>query len=175
MSAWKGIIGQAFTVEEFRAYVAGLAWDAWRPEFIVLHNIQQLTAPGGLSADYLQEMAVEYRALGWSGGPHLFVDSERIWVFTPLTTPGVHAPGWNNISLGVEMEGDYDREEFDSGRGLAVQQNAVAAVAILSAALGLDPETMRLHKEDPYTEHDYCPGVNVDKAAFIEAVRGAMA
>ena len=69
------------------------------------------------------------------------------------------------------MLGDYDREEFDSGRGLAVQQNAVAAIAILSAALGIDPETMRLHREDPKTDH-HCPGDNVDKTAFIQAVRG---
>lgn len=72
------------------------------------------------------------------------------------------------------MLGDYSKEKFNSGRGLKVQQNAVAAVATLSAVLGLDPETMKLHKEDPATSHD-CPGKNVYKTAFIQAVKKLMA
>jgi hypothetical protein len=71
------------------------------------------------------------------------------------------------------MLGDFDSEDFSSGRGLAVQQNAVAAIAILSTALGIDPTTMRLHREDPGTSH-HCPGDGVDKDAFIAAVQGAM-
>jgi hypothetical protein len=69
------------------------------------------------------------------------------------------------------MLGDYDSEEFDSGRGALVRDNAVAAISILSAKLEIDPETMRLHREDPKTDH-HCPGDNVDKAAFIAAVKG---
>lgn len=171
---WKGIIGQNFTPEGFRDYVAGLAWDAWRPEFIVLHNTGVPTLaqrPDGLTEDHIQGLVSYYRDdQGWSAGPHLFIDDRQIWVFTPLTTPGVHSPSWNRLALGVEMLGDYDREDFNSGRGLAVQQNAVAAIAILSAALGLDPESMRLHREDPKTTH-HCPGDGVDKAAFIAAVQ----
>ena len=135
--AWKGIVGRNFTPEEFREYVAGLSWDDWRPEFIVLHNIEQLTAARrALRKDISGIWSRNTGPRGWSAGPHLFVDSERIWVFTPLTSPGVHANSWNNRTLGVEMEGDYRREPFDSGRGLAVQQNAVAAIAILSHGPG---------------------------------------
>ncbi len=139
----------------------------------MLHNIEQLTAPGGLTEEYLRDIEQEYRAKGWSAGPHLFVDSERIWVFSPLTASGVHANSWNNQTLGIEMEGDYrtGREEFNSGRGLQVQGLAVAAVAILSSILGLDPGTMMLHKENGETEHD-CPGENVNKEQFIQEVRG---
>lgn len=172
---WESIVGQSFTPAEFREYVAGLSWGVWRPEFLVLHNTEGLTVPGGLTEEYIRDMEHEYRDInGWSAGPHLFVDSERIWVFSPLTAPGVHANSWNDRTVGVEMEGAYNREPFDSDRGLAVQKNAVAAVAILSAAQGLAPNTLMFHKENGETEHD-CPGENVDKAAFIQAVKDYLA
>lgn len=72
------------------------------------------------------------------------------------------------------MLGNYDVEDFDSGRGLAVQRNAVATIAILSKALGIDPETMMCHRDEPSTTKT-CPGGKVDKAAFIAAVQEAMA
>ena len=51
--------------------------------------------------------------------------------------------------LGIEMLDEYTTDAFDTGRGVKVQANAVAAIAILSAVLGLDSVTMRLHKENP--------------------------
>ena len=110
----------------------------------------------------------------WSAGPHLFIDDKQIWVFTPLTVSGVHSPSWNKTALGIEMLGDYDKEAFNSGRGLQVQKNAVAAIATLSAVLGFNPETMKLHREDPLTTHA-CPGRNVNKTVFIQAVKDLMA
>jgi len=171
---WKGIVGKSFSPEAFREYVTELSFQDWRPEFVVLHNTGIPTLgqrPQGLTLEHIKGLESYYRDdMGWSAGPHLFLDDRQIWAFTPLTTPGVHSPSWNSRSLGVEMLGDYDREEFDSGRGLAVQQNAVAAVAILSAALALPPDTMRLHREDPETKH-HCPGDRVDKVAFVQAVK----
>ncbi len=179
MPQWKGIIGQSFTPETLKEYVAGLdlAVGDWVPSFIVLHNTGIPTLaqrPNGLTHQHILGLEAFYRdTQGWSAGPHLFVDDLQIWVFTPLTTPGVHSPSWNRVSWGVEMLGDYDSEEFYSGRGALVRDNAVAAIAILSAAIGLDPGTMRLHREDPGTTH-HCPGDNVDKAAFIAAVKKFM-
>lgn len=174
MAEWKGIVGgERLDLDQFKDYVQSLlaqdVWAEWEPQFIVLHNTQGITTPSGLSGSYIRDMEQEYRGFGWSGGPHLFVDSKGVWLFTPLWTPGVHANSWNGVSIGIEMEGDYDKEPFNSGRGLLVQHNAVAAIAILSAALGLDPKTMRLHRENPQTTH-HCPGDNVDKAAFIQKV-----
>jgi hypothetical protein len=91
-----------------------------------------------------------------------------------LTVSGTHSPSWNKIALGVEMLGDYDKDEFDSGRGLKVHQNAVAAFATLSAVLGIDPDKIRLHKEDPLTTHA-CPGKKVNKNKFIQEVKDLMA
>ena len=178
MANWKGIVGLSCTAEEFDAYCHGLHWSAWRPSFMVLHNtaVPSLKQrPGGLTKQHILSLEKFYRdEQHWSAGPHLFVDDKQIWVFTPLTTSGVHSPSWNKTALGVEMLGDYDKEEFDSGRGLKVQQNAVAAFATLSAVLGLDPDTVRLHKEDPATTHA-CPGKKVVKNKFIQEVKDLMA
>jgi len=56
---------------------------------------------------------------------------------------------------------------------LAVRKNAVAAMATLCAILGLDPATIRLHREDPLTTHA-CPGKNVRKLEVIQQVQDLM-
>jgi hypothetical protein len=90
-------------------------------------------------------------------------------VFTPLTVSGTHSPSWNKVALGVEMLGDYEHEAFNNGRGLNVRKNSVAALATLCAVLGIDSQTMRLHREDPLTTHA-CPGSNVRKLEVIQEV-----
>jgi hypothetical protein len=168
---WKGIIGQYFTPAGFIDYVANLRFAAWRPSFVVVHNTAIPTladwhkVPGhvrmnGLAAYYRDEMK-------WSGGPHLFVADDVIWVFTPLTVPGVHSPSWNAVSWGVEMVGDYDREPLSA----SVFANTASALATLHDAIGLDPKTIRFHKEDPKTTHRGCPGHAVVKADLIALVR----
>jgi hypothetical protein len=178
VSSWKGIVGKGFTPAEFAQYVEQCSMEAWKPSFVVLHNTASPTlaqwhqVPGGVRMRNLESY---YRGLGWSAGPHLFVADDLIWLFTPLTMPGVHSPSWNRVSWGVEMVGDYDVEAFDSGRGAAVRDNAVLALAALHQKAGLDSHTMRLHREDPRTTHA-CPGRHVDKADIIrrvhEAIRG---
>jgi hypothetical protein len=71
------------------------------------------------------------------------------------------------------MLGDYEQEAFDSGRGLEVRQNTVAALATLCAILGIDSHTMRIHREDPLTTHA-CPGKNVRKLVVIQEVHDLM-
>jgi len=178
MANWKGIVGTSYSAEDFDTYCRSLSWSGWRPRFIVLHNTAAPSLaqrPNGLTHQNMLNLERYYRdEKGWSAGPHLFVDDKQIWVFTPLTTSGVHSPSWNSISLGVEMLGDFQHEAFDSGRGLKVRQNAVSAMASLSAVLGLDPASMRLHREDPATTHA-CPGKNVKKLEVIQEVQELVA
>lgn len=169
MPAWKGIVGRGFTTDDFRSYVDGLVFNAWRPSFVVLHNTGAPTfaqwhlVPG---TTRMQNLQTYYRdQQKWSGGPHLFIADDLIWVFTPLTVPGVHSPSWNNLSWGVELVGDYSVEQLNPNLKL----NAVSALGTLHAALGLNPASMRLHREDPLTTH-ICPGNNVSKPDFIELV-----
>lgn len=175
---WKPIVGLSFDAASFDTYAKSLAWTAWRPTFIALHNTATpnlAMRPQGFLRKHIDNLVEYYRdEKKWSAGPHLFIDDHQIWVFTPLTVTGRHSPSWNALALGIEMLGDYNTDRFDSGRGLAVRKNAVAAMASLSGALGLDPDTMRLHKEDAATTHD-CPGKNVSKAEVISEVKAAMA
>jgi hypothetical protein len=172
--AWKGIVGKSFTPESFETYCEALTWSAWRPKFIALHNtgVPNLAQrPQGFTQTHIANLEGYYRdQQKWSAGPHLFIDDKQIWVFTPLTVPGVHSPSWNSIALGIEMLGDFEKDAFDAGRGGLVRDNAVAAMATLSAVLGLDPTTMRLHREDPATTHA-CPGKNVKKLEVIQRVQ----
>lgn len=174
MADWKGIVGTIFMPDEFDSYCHGLQWAAWRPSFIVLHNtaIPSLAQrPKGLTKQHIQNLEAFYRdTQKWKAGPHLFIDDKQIWVFTPLTVSGTHSPSWNKVALGIEMLGDYEKEAFDSGRGLKVRENTVAALATLCAILGIDISTMRLHREDPLTTHA-CPGKNVRKLEVIQEVQ----
>lgn len=180
MPNWKGIVAKDFSPQEFDDYCHHLQWTAWRPSFIVLHNTAIPTLaqrPNGLSLQNIKDLEVYYRDQapnkngppGWSAGPHLFIDDKKIWVFTPLTVSGIHSPSYNKIAFGIEMLGDYAKESFDSGRGLAVRNNTIAALATLNAILGLDPFVMKIHREDPLTTH-ICPGASVRKLEVIQQV-----
>lgn len=183
--AWPAV-KKAFTQEQFRQYVAGLTFGAWRPSLIVWHNTAapslaqwQATAaqdrakgvtPGATRIANL-ERYFRYDN-GWSGAPHLFVADDLIWVFNQLDKPGVHSPSWNSRSIGIEMVADFDREDDDSGAGLKVRNNTIFVTAVLCETFGLDPLTaIKLHREDPKTTHA-CPGKDFanDKSAAVASV-----
>jgi hypothetical protein len=170
---WKPIVGLSFSPADFDRYCHSLTWNAWRPSFIVLHNTGSPTLaqrPEGFTKVHIDNLVGYYRdTQKWSAGPHLFIDDKQIWVFTPLTMSGVHSPSWNKVSLGIEMLGDYSKESFSTGRGLAVHKNTIAAIATLNSALGIAPDTLKMHKEDQLTQHD-CPGKNVVKSVVIAEV-----
>ena len=178
MANWKGIIGASFSPTTFDQYCHLLHWLQWRPSFIVLHNtsVPSLAQrPDGLTKQHIRGLESYYRDdQKWSAGPHLFIDDCQIWVFTPLTVSGVHSPSWNKLAIGIEMLGEYGTEPFDTGRGQEVQEHAVAAIASLSAVLGLDPTTLKLHHEDPLTTHKGCPGKNVSKPKIIKQVQNLL-
>jgi hypothetical protein len=50
-----------------------------------------------------------------------------------------------------------------------VRKNSIAAIATLTAVLGLDSSQMKLHREDPLTTHA-CPGKPVRKLEIIKEV-----
>jgi len=130
---WKGIVNQSFSPDEFAQYVNTLSFSTWQPQFVVLHNtaaptLQQWMSGPTTPQQRILNLEAYYRdQMGWSAGPHLFIDNQLIWAFTPLTTSGVHSPSWNHVSWGIEMVGDYSQESFDQGPGAAVADNAVKA------------------------------------------------
>lgn len=173
MPAWKGIVGRSFTSNAFSDYVATITFPTWRPQFVVLHNTAtpKLADWHSLPGDIRMRNLENYykNDQQWSAGPHLFVADDLIWVFTPLNVSGVHSPSWNAVAWGVEMVGDYSVETFAP----AIRDNVLSALATLHGALGLNPDTLRLHKEDPKTTH-ICPGQNIIKADIIQGVHAKL-
>lgn len=168
---WKGFDGRPYTQDEFTAHVASLDAGAMRwCRFITLHNTSAPTlaqwAESGPAHDArIRNLESYYESqLGWHAGPHLFVSRSYINGFSDLTKPGVHASCFNPVSIGIEQVGEFDVEEYNSGDGALVRDNAVHAVAVLCNKLGLRPDGyvygvsgLHFHVECKHDNHD-CPG-----------------
>jgi len=175
---WRGTDGRPMSQRAFDDYVRGLDLSAWKPDFVVLHNTASPNSKQWQSCPVpqrLHNLTSYYRGLGWHAGPHMFIDDTNIWLFTPLTSRGVHSPSWNGVAWGIEMVGDYDTEDFNSGWGLKVQGNAIAAIATLLRKLGKTPDerTLRFHFEDLKTTHA-CPGKHCKKTEVLAKLSDAM-
>ena len=110
--------------------------------------------------------------LGWSRGPHLFVDDRGdIEGMSSLYLPGTHARSFNKKSIGIEVLGNYDDEDPLTGRGLACWTTAAKLVGVILNNKGLSPSgtSIKFHRDDPKTSKT-CPGTKVTKAWFVEMV-----
>lgn len=168
------IIGKKINVKEYLDnYTNNMQWT---PTFCVLHNTATPTLaqrPNGFTEEHMKSLQGYYSGLGWSGGPHFFVDQNGVWAFNPINKKGVHSPSWNSVAIGVEMLGDYSFESFIQGNGAKVRQNSIDLMAELHTHFDFDTSTMKIHKEDPKTDHN-CPGKNVIKSDFVNALNNAM-
>jgi hypothetical protein len=181
---WRPIVGRSFSAHDFRAYVEGLQFGAWRPKFVVVHNTSapdtktwqgwQTRKPPISDEQWARNLEGYYKGQGWSAGPHLFVTPKGILVFSPLTSPGTHSPSWNSISWGVETVGEFDQDAFTG----PIKDNLVAALGILHMAAGLQVKPysvgvrgLHFHKEDVKTTHKSCPGKNIVKPDLVKAVQ----
>jgi Bacterial SH3 domain/N-acetylmuramoyl-L-alanine amidase len=182
MAAWRGRDPalQCHDIQEFIAYLRSRSFSSWRPSGIVLHNtaapnLQQWWHSGVPPAQRLVNIKSYYQDLGWSAGPHAFVDGVSIWIFTDFDVKGVHSPSYNGTRLGIEMVGDYAVESDESGEGLKVMNMTVALFGEVCAFFGWEPNNsiIKLHKEDAATDHD-CPGKNVIKSEFLDDVTNYM-
>ncbi len=176
MTNWKPIDGRILSTADAVAAIGEVQFKNWRPGGGALHNtaVPSLKRSKDYPIQHWSDMwQGYYRGLGWSGGPHFFCFPGQVLFFTPITLPGVHSPSWNGTKFGVEMVADYDTESAQVDGGLLVKQTAVAVFAALYSKLGLDPDGIKLHKEDPRTTHA-CPGKNIDKAEFISLVQQFM-
>src|SRR5262245_2849990 len=168
------------SVAEFSQYLRSLS-GGWRPSGIALHNTASPTLDqwwhGGTSPEQRMKNLRNYyeNDMGWSAGPHAFVDGKSIWIFTPFNVKGVHSPSWNGTRLGIEMVGDYNKESDEVGMGAEVMKLTVGLFAECCEYYGwpCDGNIIKLHKEDPATDHD-CPGKNVVKNEFLTDVTAYM-
>ncbi len=172
------LVLESFDPDEFESYVVTIKFSDWKPKFIVLrHTVRpRLTQrPNGMTKTHIMDMAEYFDRQGWSGGPHLYIDQNRIWVFNSLSAPGVHTRNWNKESFGVEMVGYYNTEPFDD----RVRDNTVSAIASLCKATDISPNDIRFPRDHPaYQDMSgflesagaTSPGRNVSKSDIISRV-----
>ncbi len=118
-----------------------------------------------------------YRSMHWHSGPHVNVWWDSFDELCSLEADGVHCSCYNRHPgqgmLGFECLGDYDKgvDEWDSGLGAQVRDNAVFLCAAIMSQLGLSvtPETLRPHHDCTADHHD-CPGNLVDMDDFRRRV-----
>lgn len=166
------IIGRALSPAEFRDYLGTFEFADWRPSCVVVHHTAApclATRPKGILQEHIANLKAFYEDKGWGSGPHLFVDEDQIWLFSPLTRRGTHAVAFNRTGVGIEMLGDYDTEDPWSGRGLQVLTTAATAAVFLLRKMGAarfgDGE-VKFHRDDPNTSKT-CPGDKISKHQFI--------
>lgn len=146
-------VGLALTPGEFTEYCRTYHFGSVPPDFVVLHHTgipAASYAPAGnpvkfwdagergLSAGQIMAKRLgqlggikNYYAntLGWSAGPHLFVDERLIYLMTPMYDEGVHAKWGNSFkrggrlhySVGIEVIGNYSRVAWPAPVALNVR------------------------------------------------------
>ena len=195
---WPNFDGKPYTRAELAAHINACDFSKWkrkdgtigRPAFITLHNTSSPDIKLWMSwlpqkrQQYIRNMQPYYEGLGWRGGPHFFVppqDDICAFGFNDLMAAGTHASCFNNLSIGIEMVGEFDNERFDTGPGAQVADNAIYLMALLHNKIGITPvpyaydqHGLHFHVECKRDNHD-CPGSFVRKPDVVARVQAKMA
>ncbi|MEM9454874.1 MAG: N-acetylmuramoyl-L-alanine amidase [Myxococcota bacterium] len=165
-------VGRVWSVQELGRYLRTLEAPAWCDAITFHHTgVPSLEMrPQGLLARHMDATRHYYEnELGWSAGPHLFIDDDECWGMCDFRSTGVHARSFNSRAIGIEVLGNYNEESPNTGRGLACWETAFGAGRLLLDWLGLEIHagTVLFHRDDPKTTKT-CPGSNVEKSWVLE-------
>jgi hypothetical protein len=156
-------IGTPLTVAQFVTYLDSYDVGSILPDYIVFHHTANPAASyaplanapnwdrneSGLTEELirvkrksqLDGLMRYYRdTLGWTAGPHLFIDEKYIWLFTPLADIGIHAKWGNSFrqggrlhyGVGIEVIGYYGTVVWPA----AVARNVRGTVRALRSKFG---------------------------------------
>ncbi len=173
-------VGKVWTPASLAEYLESRAVPEWIDSITIHHTAAPSLAqrPKGFTIQHIRNIQDYYSRpkskggkLGWSSGPHLFIDEDEIFGMTDFRRKGIHARSFNGRSLGIEVLGDYDIEDPNSGRGKACWTNAAETVRVLLKWLGLkkNKSTILFHNEDPTTKKS-CPGTRIEKKWFLDLI-----
>jgi hypothetical protein len=195
-------IGQALTADEFTSYVQSFDFGVIPPDFVVLHHT---AIPGTQYAhmstgsiwddgeEGFDEAAIKqhrkgqldgikqyFMHLGWDRGPHLYIDDRYIWLFTPMSEPGIHAKEGNmyhddqgqlHYSIGLEVLGYYEHVTWPA----PVEQLVGHAVAVLKQRLGTFDLVYTPRAKGISSHRDYgkpsCPGAAITEEYYIRVLQ----
>ena len=174
-----------YNIPEFRAHLSTLDVGDWRPRFPTLHNtgVPSLTQWLKLGSTPQERWGANlnryYQGMGWHAGPHLVVCPDYVWVLCDLRRSGVSVSCWNSETFGIEMVGNFEvgGDDFHSGEGAKVRDNAVSTLAILAERFGWDDLSafelgsrgLHFHRECAQDRHA-CPGSRVSKSDLLDRV-----
>jgi len=178
-------INRMLNKKDFDLYVNEKSFGVVKPTSIILHHTWKPQVQDWKGQKTIDGLKTYYEGKGWSAGPHLFIGSDGIWLFTDMYKVGIHASEGNatyvnkitgkevkgfmgvegngtmllklkEYSIGIEMVGDYDTVK-PSG---AILDNTLFVIKTLMARLGIDNDHIFFHRDfDPKT----CPGAAVTK------------
>ena len=174
-----------YTLSELSAALKHYSNSQWRPAFPTLHNtgvpsLAQWIKMGATPQErWGANLNRYYTGMGWHAGPHLVVCPDYVWILSDPSQPGVSVSCWNAKTVGIEMVGNYEigGDEFASGLGAKVRDNAVQVLALLANSFGWHDLSdfalgeSGLHFDRECTrDHHLCPGSKVDKVDILERV-----
>ena len=166
-------IGQVYDLAGLKEHLRGVDL-SWAKGVTIHHTAFPDLAmrPKGFTVQHMRNIRHGYvHDNGWDRGPHLFIDEDQAFGFTPLGMPGIHASSFNQTHVGVELLGDFDDHyEVNSARGRQVIANGARMVAAVCASQGWDESSVNLHRNDPKTSKT-CPGSHFPTAQFIARVK----
>jgi len=170
-------VGKVWTPQGLQELLGTLTKPDWCDSITLHHTAAPSLAqrPDGFNAQHIKNIQSYYQnQLGWSSGPHLFVDDDQLWGMCDFRRKGIHAVSFNKRSIGIEVLGDYDSESAKTGRGLDCWKTAAAATKVLLAWLGLpaNAKTVLFHRDDPKTSKT-CPGRKVEKDWVLDLIAKA--
>ena len=156
-------VGKVWDLPGFRDFLMDQDL-SWASGITLHHTFSPSLAqrPQGFKIQHMRNLENYYKnELGWSAGPHLFVDEDQVFGLSSLERRGVHAKSFNATHIGIEVLGDYDgAEDPKSGRGLACWKMAMAVVGAFPESIG--GSSWNFHRDDPLTSKT-CPGKLVEK------------
>lgn len=125
-------VGKVWTPQGLQELLGTLTKPDWCDSVTLHHTAAPSLAqrPDGFNAQHIKNIQSYYQnQLGWSSGPHLFVDDDQLWGMCDFRRKGIHAVSFNKRSIGIEVLGDYDSESAKTGRGLDCWKTAAAGLA----------------------------------------------
>jgi len=164
------------TVQEFDTHLhrhEPIATAPWARGVVLHHTWRPLPSQWN-GAITMNAMSKRYEAMGWRGGPHLFLviggrnpELDGIWQMCPLNVPGIHCSSLiGNASMwGIEVVGEYDTRTWPDDVHRLVRSTTLALMNWRGIAV--DATTLKGHREYPAAKKT-CPGsaINLDAVRY---------
>lgn len=166
------LVAKRYSPDEFREYLNNIHLDGnFNPKYVTLHHYSKSISifKQGITDKDILSITNTPQGIGRNdSGSHVFIDQNGIWVFRPLNRRAVHANTLNDVSIGVNLVGNYDSETLPD----SIKTNATQAIAAIDQWLGKPASSLKFHREDHVGVT--CPGSRLVKVDFVSAIAAIM-